>query len=258
MAARRRRSSSRGEHSSSPRARRASRSLLREGRARHRSRGHTCPRSPDSFSSLNLRVRRGGRRRVDSSTSVPPAAETHSATIASAHSATERFSPAIRRASSSAAAHFVATRAEQATCTGTRSSCGSPAGLSSAGVTARRSSSTARAVRPRTVSRHAASFSGVATPTIRRATVHETSPESTASRNSGSSSRARQTRAHSRAARAPTPRRSRLQSPRQRKPSGSKPRPRSQPTASAPSTGRTCARSPTSSRSRPSASRPRR
>jgi hypothetical protein len=105
-------------------------------------------------------------------TSAASAAETHSAAIASAHSQAERFSPAMRRASSSAAAHFVATptRGEQATRTATRSSCGSSAGLPSAAATARSSASTARTVRPRTVSRQAASFSGVTTPTIKRAT----------------------------------------------------------------------------------------
>ncbi len=221
MAARRRRSSSRGEQSSSPHARRPSRSRLREGRAFQRSRGHSSPRSPDSLSSSGLRAGRGGRCRAGSSISGAPTAETHSAAIASAHSQAERFSPAMRRASSSAAAHFVATRGEQATRTGTRSSCDISAGLPCSAVTARSSTSTARTVRPRTVSRQAASFSGVTTPTIRRATVHETSPASTASRSSGSSERARHTRAHSRTARAPTPRRSRLQSPGQRKPSGS-------------------------------------
>ncbi len=106
--------------------------------------------------------------------------------------------------------------------TRTRSSSSGTSGVPAGSATARTASiiaSTARTLRPRTVSRHAASFSGVARATILRATVHETSPTSTAARSRGRFRSACHTRAHSRTARAPTPTRSRLQSPSERKPS---------------------------------------
>jgi hypothetical protein len=98
----------------------------------------------------------------------------------------------------------------------------------------------------------------VACATTLRATIHDTSPATTARRRRGSSASARPSPAHSRTVRAPQPMRSRLQSPSDRNPSGSHPRRARSAVASCASTGRTRARLPTRSRSRPSASRPRR
>ena len=161
MAARSRRSSSRGVASSAPFARRWRRHGLSRGTSQRR-RGQRRWRSPCSRLAWRSIVRLPFQ--IPGSASPPsgnPMADAPSAAMASAHAQTGSSSPATRRASSQATAHLRASSGVQAIRTRTRSPAPSfsssalPPATSFPACSSRRTAATisftARTVRPRTV-----------------------------------------------------------------------------------------------------------
>jgi len=151
MAARNRRSSSRGVASSRSLSTDWA-SCVPEGPS-HRSQGQRTARRPHSELSARGGLERKGNDSSlrSSSISGAPRADAASAAIASAASHTESCSPLARRAGSTAAVHFVTRHAEHSirtrTCSSSSAASGAPAGSSTA-RTASIIASTARTAAP--------------------------------------------------------------------------------------------------------------